>query len=62
MAGIGSAGAKLTTWKRLVFRLPSTLHPGFKLFFDEDRRTGGKLMSPSQVLGLSPRPEYVLYE
>jgi hypothetical protein len=60
--GIGNATEKISTWKRLVIRLPSTLHPGFKLFFDEDRRDGGKLMSPGQVLGLRPRPEYVLYE
>jgi hypothetical protein len=60
--GIGNAAEKIATWKRLVTRLPSTLHPGFKLFFDEDRRGGGKLMSAAQVLALRPRPEYVLYE
>ena len=60
--GIGNAAEKITTWRRLVTRLPSTLHPGFKLFFDEDRRDGGRLMSPAQVLALRPRPEYVLYE
>jgi hypothetical protein len=60
--GIGNSVEKISTWKRLVMRLPSTLHPGFKLFFDEDRRDGGTLMSPAQVLALRPRPEYVLYE
>jgi hypothetical protein len=60
--GIGNAAEKITTWRRLVTRLPTTLHPGFKLFFDEDRRDGGKLMSAAQVLALRPRPEYVLYE
>jgi hypothetical protein len=60
--GIGSAGAKIATWKRLVTKLPATLHPGFKLFFDEDRRDGGRLMTPTQVLALRPRPEYVMYE
>jgi hypothetical protein len=60
--GIGNAAEKITTWNRLVTRLPSTLHPGFKLFFDEDRRDGGRLMSAAQVLALRPRPEYVLYE
>jgi hypothetical protein len=60
--GIGSAGAKITTWKRLVKDLPPALHPGFKLFFDEDTRGGLKLMTPSQVLALRPQPEYVLYE
>jgi hypothetical protein len=60
--GIGNATEKITTWRRLVYRLSPTLHPGFKLFFDEDRRDGGRLMSPAQVLALRPRPEYVLYE
>jgi len=60
--GIGSAGAKITTWKRLVKHLPPALHPGFKLFFDEDTRGGLELMTPSQVLALRPQPEYVLYE
>jgi hypothetical protein len=60
--GIGSPGAKIATWKRLVAGLPRTLHPGFKLFFDEDRRGGQSLMSPSQVLALRPQPEYVMYE
>jgi hypothetical protein len=60
--GIGPAGAKITTWKRLVAGLPRSLHPGFKLFFDEDRRGGSTLMSPSQVLALRPQPEYVMYE
>jgi hypothetical protein len=60
--GIGSPGAKVTTWKRLVKGLPAQIHPGFKLFFDEDTAGGLKLMTPSQVLALRPQPEYVLYE
>ncbi|MGZ4625417.1 MAG: hypothetical protein ACXV3S_03830 [Kineosporiaceae bacterium] len=60
--GIGSPGAKVTTWRRLVGGLPRTLHPGFKLFFDEDRRGGQELMFPAQVLALRPQPEYVMYE
>lgn len=60
--GIGPAGSKITTWKRLVKGLPRTLHPGFKLFFDEDRRGGQSLMSATQVLALRPQPEYVMYE
>jgi hypothetical protein len=38
------------------------VHPGFKLFFDEDQRNGGTLMAPSEVLALLPQPEYVMYE
>jgi hypothetical protein len=60
--GIGSPGAKVSTWRRLVRDLPPALHPGFKLFFDEDVDTGRRLMTPREVLALRPQPEYVLYE
>jgi hypothetical protein len=59
--GIGSRAAKTTTWRTLVKALPDSIHPGFKLFFDEDTRHGS-LMTPAQVLALKPRPEYVLFE
>ena len=60
--GIGPAAAKVDTWRRLVSGMPAVMHPGFKLFFDEDARGGSRLMSPDQVLALTPRPEYVMYE
>ncbi len=59
--GIGSPGAKTATWNRIVAVTPPHVHKGFKLFFEEDRRHG-PLMTPEQVLALTPRPEYVLYE
>lgn len=59
--GIGSRGAKTSTWRVLVRGLPPSIHPGFKLFYDEDTRHG-PLMTPRQVLGLRPTPEYVLIE
>jgi hypothetical protein len=59
--GIGSRAEKTTTWTTLVKGLPRSIHPGFKLFFDEDARHG-PLMTSAQVLALKPRPEYVLFE
>jgi hypothetical protein len=59
--GIGSPKAKVSTWTKLVKPLPPAIHPGFKLFFEEDREHG-KLMTPAQVLALKPTPDYVLYE
>ena len=59
--GIGSRVDKVATWRRLVATLPPVVHPGFKLFFEEDTESGS-LMTPQQVLGLRPQPEYVLYE
>jgi hypothetical protein len=38
------------------------VHPGFKLFFEEDRTNGGVLMTPPEVMKLTPQPEYVMYE
>lgn len=59
--GIGSPGLKRATWRRLVSRLPDGVHSGFKLFYEEDAE-GGRLMTPKEVLALTPRPEYVMYE
>lgn len=59
--GIGARSDKEATWRKLVKPLPSAVRPGFKLFFEEDRRHG-KLMTPRQVLKLKPTPDYVLYE
>ncbi|GAB3683547.1 hypothetical protein [Angustibacter aerolatus] len=59
--GIGSRSAKTDTWRVLVRDLPRGVRPGFKLFYVEDARHG-KLMTPKQVLGLRPKPDYVLYE
>jgi hypothetical protein len=59
--GIGAPADKTATWRRLVRGMPTGVHPGFKLFHDEDTRSG-PLMTPKQVLALRPTPEYVLYE
>ncbi|MBT0773819.1 hypothetical protein KIH74_33040 [Kineosporia sp. J2-2] len=59
--GIGGREDKEKTWRKLVEPLPEGIHTGFKLFYEEDREHG-RLMTPKQVLGLKPKPEYVLYE
>lgn len=59
--GIGNRAEKTTTWKRINKVKSPAVHPGFKLFFDEDRKAG-PLMTPAQVLALTPEPDYVLYE
>jgi hypothetical protein len=59
--GIGAPPAKVATYQRVVATLPPFVHAGFKLFYEEDVRSG-PLMTPAEVLALVPRPEYVLYE
>ncbi len=60
--GLGPKGAKLNTYHFLMRTTAPGVHAGFKLFFDEDRQHGAFLMSPPEVMALSPRPEYVMYE
>jgi hypothetical protein len=60
--GLGPPGPKVTTYRAVNQSTPTSVHPGFKLFFTEDRRNGGRLMTPREVLALHPRPDYVMYE
>lgn len=60
--GLGPKGAKITTYNHLMKKLPSHVHAGFKLFFDEDTQNGNKLMTPNEVLALKPEPVYIMYE
>lgn len=59
--GIGTAEAKAATLRAVRAEQPAFVHSGIKLFFSEDR-AHGPLMTPEQVLRLSPAPEYVTYE
>jgi hypothetical protein len=56
--GFGTAAAKRSKYKQLAPKRGSGFAPGFKLFYRED--TG--LMSPKQVLRLSPKPAVIVYE
>jgi hypothetical protein len=60
--GLGHPGPKKNTYRVVNKTTPKFVHAGFKLFFTEDRRHGGRLMTPQEVLGLKPRPEYVMFE
>ena len=59
--GIGAAADKIGTYQRVMAGTPPFVHAGFKLFYEEDTRSG-PLMTPQEVLALVPQPEYVLYE
>jgi len=60
--GLGHPGPKKNTYRVVNKTTPKFVHAGFKLFFTEDQRHGGRLMTPKEVLGLKPRPEYVMFE
>jgi hypothetical protein len=60
--GLGPKWSKIETYNNLMVVMPREVHAGFKLFFDEDHRNGGQVMTPAEVLALKPQPEYVMYE
>lgn len=59
--GIGSRSMKEDTWEAVIEVTPEHVRPGFKLFFLEDAEFG-PVMTPRQVMRLTPRPDYVMYE
>ncbi len=57
--GFGEQAAKISKYEFLTSRTAGLgFHRGFKLFYEEDTN----LMRPSQVLGLDPEPDLVIYE
>ena len=60
--GIGSPGAKVDTYNRVAGSIPPGAEMGFKLFYEEDVDTSGILMTPDEVMALTPTPSYIMYE
>ena len=60
--GLGPKHAKILTYDDLMKTMAAGVHPGFKLFLDEDKRIGGHVMGPAEVMALKPQPEYVMVE
>jgi hypothetical protein len=61
MDGFGSPPLKVATYKDFIASQPVQF-TGFKLFYKNDVKWGGRLMTPQQVLRLSPQPSFILYQ
>jgi len=61
MDGWGPPSWKRESYRRYVARYPVEF-TGFKLFYHNDTKAGDKLMKPSDVLALFPRPMYIQYQ
>lgn len=61
MDGFGSPSLKLAAYRDFIARQPVQF-TGFKLFYKNDVKWGGRLMTPAEVLQLSPQPIYILYQ
>lgn len=61
MDGFGAPSLKHAVYRDFIAKQPVQF-TGFKLFYKNDVKWGGRVMTPAEVLGLSPRPIYILYQ
>jgi len=61
MDGWGPPSLKRESYRRYIHKYPVE-YTGFKLFYKNDRKDGGRLMTPADVLALNPRPFYIQYQ
>ena len=62
--GFGTPEAKSGKYSALTSdpERPGFVFNGFKLFFEEDERGNSRIMTWSEVLGLTPQPDVIVYE
>lgn len=61
MDGWGPKEQKKGTYKSFIFPEPVQF-TGFKLFYKNDTKTGTPLLSPEELLQLTPKPIYIQYQ
>lgn len=61
MDGFGSPTLKTDAYRHFIASQPVQF-TGFKLFYKNDVKWGKRLMTPAQILALSPRPSYIVYQ
>ena len=61
MDGWGPQWMKLDSYHDYVYLHP-VQYTGFKLFYHNDTKKGGALLTPEQVLKLIPKPVYIQYQ
>ena len=61
MDGWGPQWMKLDSYHDYVYLHP-VQYTGFKLFYHNDTKKGGPLMTPEQLLKLVPKPVYIQYQ
>ncbi len=61
MDGWGPPSLKRDSYAAYVYAEPVQF-AGFKLFYKNDRRNGSRLMTPADLLRLTPKPLYIQYQ
>lgn len=61
MDGWGHPELKLNTYQRYIYKEPVEF-TGFKIFYKNDTKNNGRLLTPEELLNLKPRPVYIQYQ
>ena len=61
MDGWGIPAKKIGTYKHFIHREPVE-YTGFKLFYKNDTKNKGRLLTHEELLNLKPRPVYIQYQ
>lgn len=61
MDGWGIPAKKINTYKQFIYKEPVE-YTGFKLFYKNDTKNNGRMLTPQEVLKLKPQPVYIQYQ
>lgn len=61
MDGWGFKAKKINTYKQYIHKEPVQF-TGFKVFYKNDTKSGGTLLTPQELLQLKPQPVYIQYQ
>jgi len=61
MDGWGPPANKITTYKQFIYKEPVE-YAGFKIFYKNDTKNNGRLLTPQELLQLKPQPVYIQYQ
>lgn len=61
MDGWGGTKKKINTYKQYIYKEPVQF-TGFKLFYKNDTKSRGRMLTPAELLRLKPQPFYIQYQ
>lgn len=61
MDGWGHPAKKINTYKQFIAKEPVE-YTGFKLFYKNDLKNKGRLLTPAELVKLKPQPVYIQYQ
>ena len=61
MDGWGFPAKKINTYKQFIYKEPVE-YTGFKIFYKNDTKGNGRLLTPQELLKLKPQPVYIQYQ